>query len=315
MKALYPLAALLLAIGIPTANAQAELAIANHTGACPNCSAKEQKILKLEAQLAALKGETPSIVEDLSEPVPITPVEELAAPTPATSGKTYTVEPGDGLMKIARKTNCKAADIAAVNGMTMDSVIKIGQVLKLPATATTSVAATPATDLAANAPKAAVVEESPAQTKTYTIQEGETYYSISRRLKIPVDDLIAANPKAPANRLYTGRKINLPVKGAVPAPAISAPETTPDSTLETAATEPAAVEEPAAPVSEPAPATEKKIIAVSVEEEISYGDFAAKHGTDVERLNSLNDLNLTSATILAKGSELYVPAATTTASN
>jgi hypothetical protein len=41
---------------------------------------------------------------------------------------------------------------------------------------------------------------------------------------------------------------------------------------------------------------------------MTYGDFAAKHGTDADRLNALNGLDLTNATVLAKGSELYVPA-------
>ena len=41
---------------------------------------------------------------------------------------------------------------------------------------------------------------------------------------------------------------------------------------------------------------------------MTYGEFASKHGTDTERLNALNGLDLTHATVLAKGSELYVPA-------
>ncbi len=45
-----------------------------------------------------------------------------------------------------------------------------------------------------------------------------------------------------------------------------------------------------------------------IEGEMTYGEFATKHGTDAARLNALNGLDLTTATILAKGSELYVPA-------
>ena len=41
---------------------------------------------------------------------------------------------------------------------------------------------------------------------------------------------------------------------------------------------------------------------------MTYGDFAATHGTDTSRLNDLNGLDLTQTTVLAKGSELYVPA-------
>jgi hypothetical protein len=44
-----------------------------------------------------------------------------------------------------------------------------------------------------------------------------------------------------------------------------------------------------------------------VEAEMTYAEFAAKHGTDIARLNELNGLDLVSSTVLAKGSELYVP--------
>ena len=53
---------------------------------------------------------------------------------------------------------------------------------------------------------------------------------------------------------------------------------------------------------------EKKIRSVTIEGEMTYGEFAATHGTDTARLNDLNGLDLTHATVLAKGSELYVPA-------
>jgi hypothetical protein len=45
-----------------------------------------------------------------------------------------------------------------------------------------------------------------------------------------------------------------------------------------------------------------------IEVEMTYAEFAAQHGTNVARLNELNGLDLTETTVLAKGSELYVPA-------
>ena len=61
--------------------------------------------------------------------------------------------------------------------------------------------------------------------------------------------------------------------------------------------------------STPSPSNpEKKIRSVTIEGEMTYGEFAATHGTDTGRLNDLNGLDLTNATVLAKGSELYVPA-------
>jgi hypothetical protein len=44
-----------------------------------------------------------------------------------------------------------------------------------------------------------------------------------------------------------------------------------------------------------------------VDVEITFGEFANRHGSDIQRLNELNGLDLTGSTVLAKGSELYVP--------
>ena len=43
------------------------------------------------------------------------------------------------------------------------------------------------------------------------------------------------------------------------------------------------------------------------EEEISYKELARRAGTTVKALNKLNGLNLDAWTLLARGSELYVP--------
>ncbi len=243
---------------------------------CPHCAVKDQAIADLKAELRALK-EGPSTTPETTEVV--TPAAE---PAPAIdSGATYTVEPGDSLIKIARKTGCKAADIASLNGLTLESTIRAGQKLKMPSGAATA-AATP------SAEPTSAPEPAPAEARTYKIQDGDTYYSIAKRLNVPLDVLMAANPKIKPTQLYTGRTIQLPTGAGM------AVSSEPDT----------------APVAEPTPAPEpeQKIRAIMVDEEITYGEFATKHGTDIERLNSLNDLNLTSSTILAKGSELYVPA-------
>lgn len=291
----------------PLAQAQNELSTDNHADNCPKCSTNQQKILELEAEIAALKGGSTGVSESISEPVPITPHGEATNEAPTQTGPMYTVQPGDSLMKIARKTHCKATDIATANDMAMDAIIHPGQILKLPTTA--AAAAPPVEEIVEATPKASQINKAdpPSQAATYTIKQGETYYRISRNLKIPLKDLMAANPKIPANRLYAGRVIKLPTEGAVSAPAQSTPEpaAAQSTATQTETVRDTSIEDPA---TDPQPLDEKKIVAVNVEQEISYGDFATKHGTTTERLNALNDLDLTSATILAKGSELYVPA-------
>ena len=47
---------------------------------------------------------------------------------------------------------------------------------------------------------------------------------------------------------------------------------------------------------------------VRIDKEITYGQFAKNHGTTASRLDELNGLELDPSTILAQGSELYIPA-------
>lgn len=286
MNAKLSLSLLAVLAVLPLASAQNEAA-----KACGNCASKDQTIKELKAELQKLQ-------KDQGSPQAATTPEPAAEPSPpAVSGETYTVLSGDSLMKIARKTGCNANELATANGLAMNAVLKLGQKLKLPAGATAAAATPTPAPSPTPAPK----------LKTYKIQDGDTYFSLSRRLKIPVDALMAANPQAKPNQLYAGRTINLP---GTAEDAVAAPNEAPPAAATNTPTEASAGTKTEAPAGTKTdtPSSEKKIRAVMLDTEITYGEFAAKHGTDIERLNALNDLNLTSATILAKGSELYVPA-------
>jgi LysM repeat protein len=215
---------------------------------------------------------------------------------------TYTVKPGDSLARIARRHNCTAQELAVANGLKLSSVIHPGQTLKLP-TAGAATGSGGATAVPAGG--------------SHTIQSGETLSAISRRYNIALDALLAANPGINPKTLKVGQKIRVSgtaaeeQKSTPPAtpPAAAVKETPPvsETGLKESANTESANTEPAA--TEPAPAEpEGKIRTVMVDAEMTYGEFAAKHGTDIARLNDLNGLDLTSATVLAKGSELYVPA-------
>jgi hypothetical protein len=96
---------------------------------------------------------------------------------------------------------------------------------------------------------------------------------------------------------------------------------------ESPAPKPAAAAAPKAPTPSPAPqvaakpaapapvesatqtvASTPRINSVFITEETDFSAFAAAHGTSTAKLNALNGLNLNPSTVLAKGSELYVPA-------
>lgn len=261
-----------------------------------------------------------------------------AAKASAPSRSTYTVKAGDNLDKIARKAGTNAEALAKSNGLKTSSIIHPGLKLKIPGAAKSATAQTVA---------AASAQPPKSNGKTHTVKQGETFSSISRKHGISTGALVAANPKVKPSSLRPGQVVSLgnrassttmiaaskapvPVeKTATPAPAVArkspvshpnVPISTPPSISKPASAPAAATpENKSAPAAVPqtaiekekqtlSPTPEKKIHPVTIDGEMTYGEFASKHGTDTERLNALNGLDLTTATVLAKGSELYVPA-------
>lgn len=156
---------------------------------------------------------------------------------------------------------------------------------------------------AAAIPVATIVPEPTVATsgKTHKIQANDTYSSISRKYSVTIEALVAANPGVKPTALRPGQTIQLPS---------NAPATKPQSASVEPPT-PAPAVEKSESAATPAPAntasSEKKIRSIMIDTEMTYANFATQHGTDTGRLNDLNGLDLTDATVLAKGSELYVP--------
>jgi LysM repeat protein len=220
---------------------------------------------------------------------------------------TYTVKPGDNLSKIARNQGCTVEALAKANGIKLSAVIKAGQTLKLPGK---------------GAPTAS-------GGSSHTIQPGDTLSSISRQHNISVETLQAANPGLDPKTLKLGQKILLAAsekQAAAKPPASKAEVTRKPATVQPAGASenpaPSAVkhqpvatpptshtEKQDAPAAASTPqAVEEKVSTVVVDTEMTFGEFATQHGSDIKRLNELNGLDLAGATVLAKGSELYVPA-------
>jgi LysM repeat protein len=162
-----------------------------------------------------------------------------------------------------------------------------------------------ATSPAAAIPVATVVEETTAAPsgKTHKIQPNETYSSISRKYSVSIEALLAANPGVKPTALRPGQTIQLPSEAPT-----TKPQSTPaDSPPPVEKTESTTTPSPAGATPSTNASSEKKIRSIMIETEMTYASFATQHGTDTGRLNDLNGLDLTDATVLAKGSELYVP--------
>ena len=176
-----------------------------------------------------------------------------------------------------------------MNGIDAYTIIHPGQKLKLPGSS----------NVAKNSPTQQNTAPKPASARSYKVQSGDTYYRISRKYGVSVNQLISANPGVNPNSLRVGQSVKIPSGQVAKAPAQK-----PAPSLNSS---------PSIPVSNtPAPAPIKKQRAsdkpVRIDKEITYGDFATRHATSTQRLDELNGLELDPTTVLATGSELYIPA-------
>ena len=139
-----------------------------------------------------------------SDPKNAKPATQVAAAKPAGAGGIYTVQQGDSLSAIARKTGVSVTALKQANGM-QDGLLKIGQTLKVPAGGTVTVAAakpvkvdpvTTATTQPAAKPTETLASYTPPKKDAKVIQQAED------------DDAVAPNA--------TGiGKMRWPVRGRV----------------------------------------------------------------------------------------------------
>ncbi len=129
----------------------------------------------------------------------------------------HRVQPGETLWSIAGRYGVPIDAIAAANGLADPNRIRAGDFLLIPTSP--SPAAQPP----------AVLPAGP--STTYTVQAGDTFWGISRRLGIAFDDLLAANPGVDPNRIRVGQLLNLPADPAPPPqpPALPTDQPAPDS--------------------------------------------------------------------------------------
>jgi LysM repeat protein len=123
------------------------------------------------------------------------------ASAPEWSGSTYTVRRGDYLYAIARMTGTDLSTLLSLNGLSLNSVIHPGRVLK------TSGAGPVASG------------------RTYTVVSGDCWSCIARKFGMPTRDLLAENGATTSTMIHPGQVIDLPA-GAAPAEG-SSPASTP----------------------------------------------------------------------------------------
>jgi LysM repeat protein len=305
MRSLPLLAALL--FSSPIAGASTELELLQD-----RCAEQERQIRQLEEENSRLK----SLVDTAAATPVARSSADREAPAPALSDKVTTpppagpshatVQKGDTLSKVAKRHGTTPEALIKLNQLKDPSLIRPGQKLLLPAKSAPAPAPRPSSGVGG----------------IHVVQQGETYYSIARKHGLSMEALEAANPTVKATALQPGQRLQLArssattaaaketslAKAAPPAAPVARPElpaatASPVTKLDTATPPPAPLEAARRTVS-----SAPRIKSVLVTEEIDFGAFAAAHGTTTEKLNALNGHLLKPNTVLAKGSEFYVPA-------
>lgn len=113
----------------------------------------------------------------------------LKLPSPLTLENTYTVKSGDSLYKIAQKYNTTVDELKRINNLTSNT-LSIGQVLKLPSDKVSDV-------------------EKEENTISYTVQKGDSLYSIARKYSTTIDKIKDLN-NLTTNLLSIGQVLLIP---------------------------------------------------------------------------------------------------------
>lgn len=97
---------------------------------------------------------------------------------------TYTVQKGDSFFLIAERCNVSMYELMKVNGATQSSVLYEGKKIKLPSTQS--------------------------GYTTYTVQKGDTYWTISQKYGISLNELLTANNATNNSYLNIGDSVVIP---------------------------------------------------------------------------------------------------------
>ena len=117
----------------------------------------------------------------------------------STSG-TYTVQAGDTLYSIARRSGMSLNTLLSLNGLSQSSVIHPGQTLKLSGASNATVAS----------PVSYKSTASSASTSgTYTVQAGDTLYSIARRSGMSLNTLLSINGLSQSSVIRPGQTLSV----------------------------------------------------------------------------------------------------------
>lgn len=117
---------------------------------------------------------------------------------------TYTIKQGEGLYRVAKNNNTTIDILKKYNPGLDENNIKVGQVIKVPATAQSKPTATPAA-------QPTKPTQATAKTKNHSVEKGETLFAIARKYNTSVAELESINGIKRDDGLKLGQIIKVPV--------------------------------------------------------------------------------------------------------
>ena len=167
------------------------------------------QVLTLSASSESSANEETTSAEESSSSTQETPSEESAASSEqAATGGTYTVVSGDGLYAIAQKTGTSIEDLLSLNGLSLNSTIYPGQVLKLSANseAATAEESTESTTEETQEEATTSEETTPStNAKMYYVHSGDSLYRIAHNHGISLTTLLEWNHLSVDSIIHPGQ--------------------------------------------------------------------------------------------------------------
>ena len=120
----------------------------------------------------------------------------------ATSGNSYTVVSGDGLYAISRKTGTPIQELLSLNGLSLNSTIYPGQVLKVTSNSNSS-------SVVSSTSTADTTSSEQTTGGSYTVVSGDGLYAISRKTGTPIQELLSLNGLSLNSTIYPGQVLKV----------------------------------------------------------------------------------------------------------
>jgi len=123
-----------------------------------------------------------------------------SASTSTSNTASYTVKSGDTLSKIAANYNMSLAQIANLNQISNVNAIRIGQVLKVSQTTTSTNQSSTTTSKATT-----TTSTTTTTTGSYKVNSGDTLYAIAAKLGVNINTLLSLNGLNLSSTIYVGQ--------------------------------------------------------------------------------------------------------------